>query len=144
MLADARLHEDEADRNDLRRQYIHINLAIADDPNKSGEMAFKNESPHALKLNPETKLAGNCLPLSNEQYEEHRSGGFVFTKKEVKALQGNYYALPGRRREFWNYALGKHAEKYIDDVCSTLGMAFNDVMEIWLYPRDGLRLFAVG
>lgn len=65
---------------------------------------------------------------------------------EVKAFDEDPYALPNRRREFWEFLAEGDlllVKSYGEDVCASLGMGFDKVMGLRLPGSKGLRLLCI-
>lgn len=143
-LEELRLHGKEGDKQYLRNSYVNVAVAVV--PNPSGdEIKFVHAHPIIYTLKADTALERGAFPPAQEHYDGH--DGFVLSGSEVSEFRNDNYALPSRRRAFWEFLAegdAKLAKDYEQDVCQTLDLTFDEVMGLWLPNTKGLRLLGVG
>ncbi len=116
-------------------------------PNPSGiDLKVVHAHPLLYLLHPETKLVNGHLLITQEQYDASPDG-FVLTAADVQELTHNPYALPTRRRAFWEFEaegdlpLAKAYETYVNDVGKQIPML---VLGLYLPTTKGMQLLCVG
>lgn len=128
------------DREYLRSRYVHVDVSLTLEP-QGDEIKFTIDDPQIKTLTADTKLEEGVLPTTQEHYESQ--DGFILTGSEVQEFRNNPYALPKKRREFWEFlAEGDTAlaKKYEKDVTKSLGLSYDNIMGIWLPDIKGKRL----
>ncbi len=134
----------EGDHTSFQDVYINTNMAILSDPH-SNAVKYVRDHPLLYTLTPETRLVRGSLPLTKEQYDH--SDGFVFTADESETLQHKQYALPKRRKAFWEYAAEGDTtltKDYITYVTQKTKLSFDQVMGLDFLSRKGLRSWVAG
>ncbi len=146
----------EIDKVEFREEYIDTNLAVLPDPN-SDEVTFSHRHPLICtlnektrlverNLNEKTRLVERNLKIDGDVYAEAKKNGFIIKAPDAKILRNKPYNLPHLRREVWEFFTeGDTAitDAYVADVTETVGLGFNEVMDLYLPSTKGLRLLSV-
>ncbi|MBS3137505.1 hypothetical protein J4232_03665 [Candidatus Woesearchaeota archaeon] len=140
-----RLYGESGDKAYLRANYVDTRICIVPNPD-ADEIKFTHGHPVMDALNKKTELVKGAIPVSNEQYHAI-TDGLVLSASEVAAFRNNVCASPQRREEIWEFFAGGDTnltQKYKTDVCNSLNLNFDSVMDIYVPPTKGMRLLCVG
>ena len=138
----------EADKQELRKTYVHTATLILPDP-KSNALMTVPEHPLVYLLSGNTRLEDGKLPITRDMYEASRKlpYSFEFSAEQVNALGNRPYDLPKVRRaawESWNCGDTELTDAYIIDVEKSIGYKFKDAMGRFISESKGGRLLCVG